>query len=66
GAGALPVVVEEAPDLPAALAAARRFGAPILVAGSLFLVGEARALLLGAPADPIAVSDPSALAAPRP
>ena len=62
GAGGLPV--EEAPDLPAALAAARRFGAPILVAGSLFLVGEARALLLGAPADPIAVSDPSAPAAP--
>ncbi len=63
GAGELPV--EEAPDLPAALAAARRFGAPILVAGSLFLVGEARTLLLGAPADPIAVSDPSAAAAPR-
>jgi dihydrofolate synthase/folylpolyglutamate synthase len=53
--------VEEAPDLPAALAAARRLGGPILVAGSLFLVGEARALLLGAPSDPIAVSDPSAL-----
>ncbi|HWU90307.1 MAG TPA: hypothetical protein VN253_23745, partial [Kofleriaceae bacterium] len=58
------VSTEEAPDLRSALAAARRFGAPILVAGSLFLVGEARALLLGAPADPIAVSDPAA--APRP
>ncbi len=55
--------VEEAPDLAAALPAARRLAlaeAPILVAGSLFLVGEARVLLLGAPADPIAVSDPSA------
>lgn len=70
--GGLPV--EEAPDLPAALEAARRLGgadgaggaggAPILVAGSLFLVGEARVLLLGAPADPIAVSDPAALARP--
>ncbi|HSK00684.1 MAG TPA: cyanophycin synthetase [Kofleriaceae bacterium] len=66
GGGAFPV--EEAPDLPAALDAARRLaapeGAPILVAGSLFLVGEARVLLLGAPADPIAVSDPAAVAAP--
>ena len=34
-------------------------GAPVLIAGSLFLVGEARALLLGAPADPIATSDPA-------
>jgi dihydrofolate synthase/folylpolyglutamate synthase len=32
-------------DLPAALAAAGKHGGPILVAGSLFLVGEARALL---------------------
>jgi dihydrofolate synthase / folylpolyglutamate synthase len=57
----VPVPVEDAPDLPAALAAARRHGEPILVAGSLFLVGEARVLLLGAPADPIAVTDPSVL-----
>jgi dihydrofolate synthase / folylpolyglutamate synthase len=68
GAGGL--AVEEAPDLPAALDAARRLaapdGAPILVAGSLFLVGEARVRLLGAPADPIAVSDPAAPAAPPP
>jgi dihydrofolate synthase/folylpolyglutamate synthase len=65
------IPVEEAPDLPAALEAARRLGdaiaasgdaiaPPILVAGSLFLVGEARVLLLGAPSDPIAVTDPSA------
>jgi hypothetical protein len=31
----------------------------VLIAGSLFLVGEARARWLGAPADPVAVSDPS-------
>ena len=48
-----------APDLASALAAARALGGPILVAGSLFLVGEARHLLLGAPTDPIALSDPS-------
>jgi len=50
---------EHAPDLAAALARARQLGGPILVAGSLFLVGEARVLLLGAPADPIAVTDPT-------
>jgi dihydrofolate synthase/folylpolyglutamate synthase len=53
--------VHEAPDLAAALALARRLAAPdgaVLVAGSLFLVGEARALLLGEPADPIAATDP--------
>ena len=56
----LGATVEHAPDLEAALVAARRHGAPILVAGSLFLVGEARVLLLGAPADPFVVSDPPA------
>lgn len=54
------LAVETAPDLRAAVAAARRLDAPIVIAGSLFLVGEARAWLLGAPADPIAVSDPPA------
>ncbi|MGE0872813.1 MAG: folylpolyglutamate synthase/dihydrofolate synthase family protein [Kofleriaceae bacterium] len=54
------VPVEVAPDLSQALAVARRFGRPIVVAGSLFLVGEARVALLGAPADPVAVSDPVA------
>jgi len=39
-------------SLPAALAAASSSGAPILVAGSLFLVGEARALLTGADFQP--------------
>jgi dihydrofolate synthase/folylpolyglutamate synthase len=50
--------VEEAPDLAAAVARASTRGAPILVAGSLFLVGEARVRWLGAPVDPIVVSDP--------
>jgi len=49
-----------APDLRAALAAAAVHHAPILVAGSLFLVGEARTLLLGAPTDPMLVTDPPA------
>jgi dihydrofolate synthase/folylpolyglutamate synthase len=37
----------EHPDFRAALAAALKDGRPVLVAGSLFLVGEARALLTG-------------------
>ncbi len=50
-----------APDLAAALALARAQPIrPIVVAGSLFLVGEARTLLLGAPTDPIWASDPHA------
>jgi dihydrofolate synthase/folylpolyglutamate synthase len=48
------------PDLRAALAEAAAHGAPIVIAGSLFLVGEARTLLLGAPTDPLPVSDPPA------
>ena len=52
--------VETAPDLRRALARARMLGDLIVVAGSLFIVGEARVLLLRAPADPIAVSDPRA------
>jgi folylpolyglutamate synthase/dihydropteroate synthase len=54
------VPVTSAPDLRAALIAAATEGAPIVVAGSLFLVGEARTLLLGAPTDPMLVSDPPA------
>ena len=50
--------VETAPDLAAAVERAAALGAPILVTGSLFLVGEARARWLGAPADPITLSDP--------
>jgi dihydrofolate synthase/folylpolyglutamate synthase len=53
------VPVETAADLASALVAARRHGGRIVIAGSLFLVGEARVLVLGAPADPILVSDPS-------
>jgi dihydrofolate synthase/folylpolyglutamate synthase len=52
--------VDTAPDVVAAIEHARTLGSPVLVAGSLFVVGEARAKLLGAPADPIAVSDPAA------
>lgn len=52
--------VETAPDLPSALALARRRGPSVLVAGSLFIVGEARTLELGAPADPIIATDPVA------
>jgi dihydrofolate synthase/folylpolyglutamate synthase len=55
-----PLGVTAAPDLQAALAVAATHGAPILIAGSLFLVGEARTLLLGAPTDPMLVTDPAA------
>jgi len=53
--------VETAPDLTSALARARIIAptGPIAVAGSLFLVGEARVLLLRAPSDPIVVGDPA-------
>ncbi len=40
------VTTENFGDFPAAMEAARKEGGPILVAGSLFLVGEARAALL--------------------
>lgn len=49
-----------APDLASALALARTLGSDIVVAGSLFLVGEARTLLLKAPTDPVVLSDPPA------
>jgi len=52
--------IATAPDLAAAIAIAATYGAPIVIAGSLFLVGEARSLLLGAPTDPVWISDPSA------
>jgi dihydrofolate synthase/folylpolyglutamate synthase len=45
-------------DLPTALMRARAKGQWTLIAGSLFIVGEARALLLGAPVDPVRLSDP--------
>jgi dihydrofolate synthase/folylpolyglutamate synthase len=57
---ALRIGGESIPDLAAALTAARRPGALTVVAGSLFLVGEARRLLLGEPADPLTVQDPPA------
>jgi len=56
------VPVDVAPDLGAALAMVA--GQPsVLVAGSLFLVGDARTRLVDAPTDPLVVGDPSTLAA---
>lgn len=58
--------IEALPDVDAALALARRrvgAGGSIVVAGSLFLVGEARVSVLGGEVDPIRLSDPSG---PRP
>jgi dihydrofolate synthase/folylpolyglutamate synthase len=74
-AGPTSLVIETAPDLASAIAMAGDPTAPanrdfartliqtrptILVTGSLFLVGEARTLLLGAPTDPYVVTDPPA------
>jgi dihydrofolate synthase/folylpolyglutamate synthase len=52
--------VRSAPDLRAAVELARTLGSPIAIAGSLFIVGEARVAYLGAPSDPVRVSDPPA------
>ncbi len=60
-AGAFTAAVHQAPDLAGALALARSLagaGGAIVVAGSLFLVGEARALLLRESADPTPAFDP--------
>lgn len=59
--GAARVPTSTAPDLAAALAEARAVAGPtghILVAGSLFIVGEAREVLCGEPADPQPLWDP--------
>jgi dihydrofolate synthase/folylpolyglutamate synthase len=56
------VAVEAADDVMAAIARARaRAGSAgvVVVAGSLFAVGEARVHLLGVPADPYVVTDPA-------
>lgn len=53
--------IAAAPDLASAIAVAATYGAPIVIAGSLFLVGEARTLLLGAPTDPVPIADPAAV-----
>jgi hypothetical protein len=47
-----------APDVFTAIARARARAALVVVAGSLFAVGEARAALVGGPIDPIVVTDP--------
>lgn len=55
--------VEVHPDVPTALDAARHQAGPedlIVVAGSVFLVGEARTHLLGEETDPVKVTDPVA------
>jgi len=52
--------VHVAGDLRGAVELARTLGSPVLVAGSLFIVGEALVAYLGAPSDPIRVSDPPA------
>ncbi len=49
--------ITEAPGLEAALAGVKESG-PVLITGSLYLVGEARALLLGEPVDPLPTADP--------
>jgi dihydrofolate synthase / folylpolyglutamate synthase len=54
--GALVPGAEVAPDLAAALALAG--SARTVIAGSIFLIGEARRLVLGAAADATAVQDP--------
>lgn len=56
------VTIEAVDDPQAALARARVLAGPgglVLVAGSLFLVGELRAVLLDEPVDPLLTSDPA-------
>jgi dihydrofolate synthase/folylpolyglutamate synthase len=49
--------VEMAPSLDEAVGRARELGGPVLIAGSLFLVGEARSRYLGAPTDPFVATE---------
>jgi len=49
--------VHTAPDLRSAIELAHGIGMPVLIAGSLFLVGEARTLCLGAPSDPFVATE---------
>lgn len=60
--------LEVAPAAAEALARARQLageGGAVVVAGSLFLVGEARVHLLGGEVDPVRLSDPSGTGAAR-
>jgi dihydrofolate synthase/folylpolyglutamate synthase len=62
-AGSATGPVEIAAEPSGALARARAFlashgGGPVVVAGSIFLVGDLRALLLGEPCDPVSGGDP--------
>jgi len=54
---------EVAPDLATALRVGSRDTIPTLITGSLYLVGEARGLLLGEPCDPVRIADPIAAGA---
>ncbi|MBP9114273.1 MAG: bifunctional folylpolyglutamate synthase/dihydrofolate synthase, partial [Polyangiaceae bacterium] len=42
-----------APDVPTAISIAQALGSPVVVAGSIYLVGETRAHLLGVASDPV-------------
>ncbi len=53
-----PPTATAAPTLDMALEQARTHPEPLLVTGSLYLVGEARAVLLGEPTDPLDAWDP--------
>jgi dihydrofolate synthase/folylpolyglutamate synthase len=58
---------EVAPDLRAALQRLAGAGdAPTLITGSLYLVGEARGLLLGEPCDAVRTADPIAVSPATP
>ncbi|HEY7957940.1 MAG TPA: folylpolyglutamate synthase/dihydrofolate synthase family protein [Polyangia bacterium] len=64
--GAAPTArCEVIPEVGAALAAARRSGAQVVVAGSIFLIAEARRLVTGERADPLMAQDPPASSAKR-
>lgn len=56
--------VEQAGELAAAVEIAARYASTVLIAGSLFVVGEARTRYLAAPTDPVLLSDPAKLGAP--
>jgi len=52
------IAPEVAPDLATALRRCDPANGPVLITGSLYLVGEARSILLGVPADPVRTADP--------
>jgi len=56
--------VDTAPEVGEAIRRAHALGHPVLVAGSLFLVGEARVLCLGAPTDPFVATEAVSVVTP--